>query len=673
MVKLLNGYRVVLLALAFLGGCSFQPDQRQGVEEGDFIEPVSTEDAREAWARIADLKDQVERDFKNAELHRQLAVLYRLAGTPHARLLSSEEIDKAISLDPANPMLYVEQGLTLVARRFTGEAEASFNRAVEIDPRCFEAWYQLARMEQCEYLKTMCFPEQVIKAIDYYEKAFRIDRKDEDTLVNLAFLHSFRRLYQTGLKYGTRAVMYHPKSARAHLVCGMLLTRAKDFAKAEKEFSTAFLLMSDEERRPYEDISPLLAEDERDLYLSSSPEKRRDWERRFWIENDPTPATDVNERRLEHYSRVLIADWALSDERRDSKGAETDRGAALIRFGLPDKKLYDLGGGTSGGWIVWQYTTPRGSFNLYFNDEFLNGDYHFPISDSYGETSLRTLNTVPQRYEYPIYYAPFPISVEIAERRGGEERTRLEFSIAVPDSLGRLAYAPWNIFVTFFDADMNRFSRDRLSVSPDTMRTIEKQNGKFLVSSFALEMLPRELTSTCVVEVVQDKALRKGTRRCPIDIRDLYGRSLKISSIALTLPGPDGSCSNVLDPIPSYRVGGKLCLRYEVYNLALDERNEARYRLTYAIRTPGPEDEPLKGGLQRTLSYMWSSMHGKKPGEKPYIESSIEQRAQTSTVSDNLQIDIGSLEKGVYVLSLEAEDLVTGMAAAESRVFTVTD
>jgi len=670
---LIPRFQIVFLLLLMLNDCSYSPERKRVIEEGDFIEPVPTEDQQEVWREIADVKDQLERDFENAELHRRLSVLYRLAGTPRTRLLSSEEIDRAIGLDPHNPILYVEQGLTLIARRFVGEAEAAFVRATQLDPRCFEAWFQLGRMEQYEYLKTMCFPERLEKAINYLEKAYRLNRKDEDTLVSLAFLHSFRRMYQTGLTYGTRAVMYHPQSAKAHLVCGMLYTRSKEFVKAEKAYANAFLLMTEHDLNPYRSIAPLLSIDERELYLSSSLAKQQDWARRLWVENDPTPATDINERRLEHFSRVLIADWTLSDERRNSRGSETDRGAALIRFGLPDKKLFDLGGGTSGGWIVWQYLMPQGSFNLYFNDEFLNGDYHFPISDYYGEASLTMLNTIPQRYEYPIKYVPFPLSVEVTGRRGSEERTRLEFSIAIPDSLGGSKNASWDLLVTFFDAERNSFSRDRLPLKPDSLLRIEKRGAGFLVYNFAMEMLPRALPCTCVVEVVLDKDLRKGMHTYPLDIRDMYGQSLKLSDIKLTLPGVERGCSEVLDPLPSYREGETLCLMYEIYNLGLNERNESRYRLTYSIRKLERSQDQSDAGIAKTLSHIWSSVRGKKSEERPYIESSIEQRAEMRMISDTLQINLGTLEKGAYMLLLKVDDLATGMAVSEGRTFTVTE
>jgi GWxTD domain-containing protein len=674
----MNLRRLGSTSLAFLmlllAGCSFRPGGTSSVEKDDFIEPVEIEGKREVWRNIADLKELVEADYGNAELHRNLAVLYRLAGTPRSRLLSSEEIDKAISLDPENPLLHVERGLTLVARRFVGEAEASFVRATQIDPKCFEAWFQLGRLEQYEYYKTMCFVDHLVKAIGYFEKAFRIDKKNEETLENLAYLYSFRQMYQTGLKYATRAARNNPESKEAQLVCGMLYTRRKDFEKARSAYANAFLLMTDEERHPYDDIAPLLDAEERELYLGCSDAKREDWNRRFWMENDPTPATELNERRLEHFARVTIADKALSDERRNTRGASTDRGATLIRFGPPDQKLYDLGSsGTSGGWIVWQYAAAKGYFNMYFHDEFLNGDYHFPISDYYGEASLRLLNAVPQRYVFPIPYRPFPVSFEVSELRGADGRTRIEMSVAIPDSLARTPGVPWDLFVTFFDADWNRFSRDRITLMLDSLPVIEKGRGRYRVSNFSIEMLPRPVDCTCVLEVVSDKDRRKGTRRIPIEIRDMFGRSLKISSIKLTLPGAAESCSTVLDPIPLYREKSALCIAYEVYNLQADGEGRSRYRVSYSIRKPPPEDERTNESIRKTVAYMWSSMRGEKGKDKPYIESSVEQSVRAGTAADNLQIDIGVLEKGVYMLVLGVEDLVSGQVAAESRIFTISE
>jgi GWxTD domain-containing protein len=662
-----------LLAMAAISGCAYRQTNPKGVVEADFIEPVSAEARTDLAAQIDSLKNARGLDPRNADIHRRLAVLYRLEGTPHSRLLSTEEIEHAISIDPFDPELLVEKGLTLLARRLVGDAEDCFVQATVLDKGCFDAWFQLGRMEQYEYYKTMCFPNHLIKSIDYFEKANRLNRKNEDALINLGFLWSFRQMYGTGLKYASRAVLFYPKDYRPHLLAGLLETRLKDFDKAEKEYALALLLMSDEERKPYENISYLLSPDERELYLSSTPEKRRDWNRRFWIENDPTPATDVNERQLEHFNRVVIADWTLSDERLGTRGSQTDRGGALIRYGLPDKKYYDLGTGTSGAWVVWEYALAGGAFRLYYFDEFLNGNYHYPVTDAYGEMSLNLVDRIPQRYQFPVAYASVPMNVEVAEMRGEHERTKIEFSVALPDSLRRGKGGAWDLYITFFDESWTRYSRDRVSFSPDTLPVIDRLKGRYIVLNLGLEMMPRESRSTCVVEAVGATQKLKAARRYPIDIKEMYGRSLKLSSVKFTIPGAGGTCSSMLDPIPAYPEKSVLCLNYEIYNLKADERNQARYRLTYAIRNPGPSAEASSPTMQKTLSYMWSSIRGGKAQDKPYVTSTIEQSASGSTASDNLQINLGTLEKGTYLLALEVEDLVTGMRATESRLFNVTD
>ncbi len=61
-------------------------------------------------------------------------------------------------------------------------------------------------------------------------------------------------------------------------------------------------------------------------------EDRYAWVKHFWIERDPTPATDKNERKIEHEKRVLLArnyfPWP-------SIPGWDDRGETLIRWGFP--------------------------------------------------------------------------------------------------------------------------------------------------------------------------------------------------------------------------------------------------------------------------------------------------------------------------------------------------
>ena len=661
---------ICLVLLLLSSGCTLVPSSRRVIEE-DFIEEITPEQRSEVWQNISEVKSRLQDDFDNADLHRELSVLYRLAATPRSRLLSIESIERAIMLEPKNPRNYVEKGMTLTARRFLGEAEDAFHRATKMDPYYFEAWYQLGELEKYNYMKLMCFPERLKKAIKYYKKAYKFNKRDEDTLFNLSLLHMFRSMFRTSRKFAYKTIDVAPENPRNHLLLGSIFVHFKKFDEAEKSFNKAFSMMPDEDRMPYEDISLLHSADLRELYLTSSPEKKIEWNKKFWIEQDPTPSSEINERHLEHYRRAFIASETLTNKRLALEGEETDRGKALIKFGLPAKKYYDLSGSLTGGWIIWEYHLGKQSFRLYFHDEFLSGNFHFPISDYYGTESIDIMNNIPQGYEYPIRFKFLPLRAEAAIFRGSYERTRLEFSIGLPVSAAEIKGMKWDMVLTIFDSDWNRIFLETKPLELDTLPRIDKLGSELFVFPFWLEVIPRYMPSTCVFEFVNDEYKIKGTWRHSLEIRDLHGKSLKLSSIKLTVPQSDGLCSDLQDPLPVYLRDEGLCLSYEIYNLSRGDDNLARYRVTYAIMRP--EETESESSLKNTLAYMWSSISGSKDEDAPFISSSLEQSTNNSTASDKLHIDLEVLENGNYLMMLVVEDLLNGQTVQEGKLFTISD
>lgn len=659
-----------MVALLLVSGCTLAPSSRRVIQD-DFVDKIDPEQREHAWDEIAGVKSRIGEEPENAELYRQLAVLYRLAGTPRSRLLSIEAIDRAIQLDHRDPRNHVEKGLTLLARRFIGEAEGSFQRAAKIDPKHFEAWYQLGALENFHYFKTLCFSDHLKKSIWYFRKANALNRRDEDTLFNLAFLHMFRSMFRTSRKYAYKATDVAPDNPRNHLLLGVIHIHFKKFDLAQNSFDRAFELMVDDERRAYEDISLIIPSSLRDLYLTSSPEKVEEWNRKYWIEQDPTPSTELNERRLEHYRRVFLANEIFTDKRLALEGFDTDRGNALIKFDLPDKKYYDLGGLLSGGWVVWEYHLPHQSFRLFFQDEFLNGNYHFPIADSRGEMSIGIMENIIQGYQFPTDYKPIPIRGDVALFRGSSERTHLDFAVGIPASVVGNKKLEWTVVYTIFDPDWNRIFLNTSQVLPDTLPIMRKLGEEILVHPFWVEIIPRYLDCTCVIEVINNDLNLRGIWRHSFEIRDLFGKSLKLSSIMLTVPGEQGMCSDILDPIPVYQREEGLCMSYQIYNLERGNDNLARYRLTYSIKNP--KQTTRESGLGKTLAYMWSSITGKNDEDPPYISSTLEQSTSMNVASDRLNIELQALERGTYLLVLDVEDLVTGQTATEEKMFTVTD
>jgi GWxTD domain-containing protein len=659
---------ITVFLVLLIPGCSYFTGKKQ-VVESDFIEPLTPEQVENVEQEIEHLRRETARDPDNAAIHRRLAVYYRIVGTPRSRLLSLEEIEKAIELEPDNPINYVERGLTMLSRSFLGEAEKSFRTALGIDKDCFHCWYHLGRIKKEEYLKTMCFPEDLKAALHCFHKAYKLRPRHNDTLFNLAFLHLFRNMYRTARNYAEEALEYYPDDPRFHHLLGTINLQQGKFEEVEREFSKALELTEDEDRTVYEDVSVLLPPLERELYETYPDAEKIESNRRFWIENDPTPTTDRNERRLEHLSRVFLAQELLTNERLDLEGSETHRGKALISYGLPHKKYYDLRGGIEGPMLVWKYKYGPDSFYVYFQDEFLSGNYQFPIENYYyGELSASTMEAIPQCYDFPIKCKEFTASYGIAQIRGMEEKTHVEISVAIPDSLLTRRLDTWDLHLALFDYNLNRMYKDKRVFKPDTLRRIQKTGGTYSLYAFDITLPPYSLESTLAMELIQQSWQQRSVIKHPFTIRDFSGKHLKVSTVNLTIPGHDGSCSGIPDPHTVYSRNEMLCIAYEIYNLSL-VNNRARYRLTYTIK----KTEVEKTGIGKTLSYITASMRGKRPDEAPYIESSIEQSANDSTVRDRLQIDIGALEPLLYTLVLEISDLNSGTVVSEKCEFTVTE
>lgn len=661
--------RITLLALCILvQACSFRAG-KQHFSETDFIEPVPPERSEDIQLDIKNLKKHISADPDNAALHRRLSIYYRFLGTPRSRLLSIEQIDKAIELEPDNPINHVERGLTMLARSFIGEAETCLRDAIKIDSECFHAWYHLGRIKKDDYLRTMCFPDDLKAALRYFRKAHLLKPKHKDTLFNLAFLHMFRSMFRTARMYAAKALEEYPDDPKLHRLMGTMLLQQGKLEEAQEEFAIALKLMHEEDRTEYEDIAALLGREERELYETYPDAEKLGSIKKFWIENDPTPTTELNERWLEHIKRVFLAQELLTNERLGLKGTDTHRGRAVISYGLPHKKYYNLGAQTDGPMVVWHYKYGPDSFNLYFQDEFLNGNFHFPIENRYyGELSVIAMERFPQSYDFPIKCDEFTASTGFGQVRGSKGKTTIGIAVAIPDSLLSRRRDRWDVTWTLFDFDLRRVQEGKRTFRPDTLPYIEKSGYSCGIYTFDIEAPPITLESSLAIELIQENWKQRAVIKHPIMIRDFSRNSLAMSTVNLTLLSADGSCSTILDPFALYNRDEMLCLTYEIYNLSIVE-GRARYRLTYMIK----KTEEEKPGIMEALAYIMASVRGKSPDEAPYIVNSIEQSTNDNTVHDTLQIDIGALEPQRYVLAVTVEDLNSGKIVSEERAFSVTD
>jgi GWxTD domain-containing protein len=163
--------------------------------------------------------------------------------------------------------------------------------------------------------------------------------------------------------------------------------------------------------RPYkkwldEDVIYIITDEERAAFKQLSNDEERDnFIEAFWQRRDPTPDTEENEYKEEHYQRIAYANEHFAA---GVPGWKTDRGRIYIVFGKPDEIDSHPSGGTyerpmeeGGGetstfpFEQWRYRYIEGigqEVIIEFVDTCMCGEYHMTMDRSEKDALLMTPN-----------------------------------------------------------------------------------------------------------------------------------------------------------------------------------------------------------------------------------------------------------------------------------------
>lgn len=144
----------------------------------------------------------------------------------------------------------------------------------------------------------------------------------------------------------------------------------------------------DDETWADHDAAYIITNEEKKAFRQlDTDQKRAEFIEEFWLRRDPTPGTEENEMKDEHYRRIAYADENFTGT---VAGWRTDRGRIYIQYGPPDEKeshpgtLYtrpaEQGGGLAQTYPFeqWRYKWIEGVGNnviIEFVDKDGNGDY----------------------------------------------------------------------------------------------------------------------------------------------------------------------------------------------------------------------------------------------------------------------------------------------------------
>ncbi len=182
--------------------------------------------------------------------------------------------------------------------------------------------------------------------------------------------------------------------------------KAKE-AALKKELETPYKKWMDE------DVLYIISDEERKAFHQlNTDEEREQFVEQFWLRRDPTPDSEENEYKEEHYRRIAYANEHYAS---GIPGWRTDRGRIYIQFGPPDEIESHSSGGSyerpmseGGGetetypFEQWRYRYIDGigqEIRIEFVDKTMSGEYRMTMDPTEKDALVNVPNAGLTLYE----------------------------------------------------------------------------------------------------------------------------------------------------------------------------------------------------------------------------------------------------------------------------------
>ncbi len=597
------------------------------------------------------------------------------------RRKSETALRRLVQMHPRNPQYHLELAKTLIAQTFEMEGRGELARTIAIDPENEEPYLILADLYRRPYFVND-FVDRGDSAVEILNALLKRKPLSLSGLTKLAEVHAVAGRIDSAEIFATRAFASDSTTPGANLVLGYAHFRKRRFEAAAEHFGRALTVMDSSARAGYKSLEYLIAPQNAGLLRKLTPEQRDTLSAHFWFKEDTDPTTEVNERQVEHFARVWMANLLFTDRRYDLEGWKTDMGETLIRLGPPDdRRRRHLPGdvSTSSPTWLWFYTTTNYPCTLGFVDHTLSGVFRFPFPhhDVFADSRIAESKQI----SHLIYRARpserwqdreltiVDIEMSALQFRGIEGKTRVELLVrAECDSFLKDGGKRWpggEIRASL------RTSGGQAAWSATTSdqghEIIRNKDG--YATLFGGEALPGQYRIGAAVD--QTESGRFGARADTLGVRDFGGKKVAMSDIVLAqdeqrepvgLMLRRGKEPLILSLNREYGERDTIIVYFEIYNLALDLSGRTRYQVSYAVQFV----KESRGGLKGFVGKLF-------PGRRESITNSYREGGTTAEVERRLALSAGELRPGYYRLSVTVQDLVMGGTVEQSTDLTLID
>ena len=442
------------------------------------------------------------------------------------------------------------------------------------------------------------------------------------------------------------------------------------------------------------------------MILPENTEPLKD-EEAFWQIKDPRMLSYYNERKLEHYARLVYSELLFSEPAENLAGRNSDRGMIHIRYGIPEQEYFMSNMiANCGGRVVSGNVNSITNFHVFDYGDF---QLAFGIQGNFGDSGTPAHNKIPPLNNYSLYtpcgdvlshidgikanydsviesenkikeepdrynFAPsarhvsFPFLVSSFSNLNGASETIVSYGI--PLSADLLSDPlPLGIQTGSFvvSAEEGRLSEDRYAVGSVPLIQVRKSGDIPLWNGVhRLDVPPGEHSLSVEFETTGGTVV--GFQRKKLNIPSYNDTGLQISDILLAFGVEEeveeqSSWQTIyrkgyaIQPAPSHTFFSNqpLYTYLEFYNLSTSN-GTARYRIEAIFQL-----EKQKKGLKNRLRKMF----GRSKDQSVAIQ--FEEESRTSNTGRYFILDLADKLPGSYTLTFTLTDLETGSKVSSSR------
>lgn len=685
----------------------------------------------------------------SAFAHNKLGEIYMSRGTPSNRYLAKKHFQKALALDRNNQLYNFNLGLLYKEQGFNSLAKKQFKRVVELDSCHAEAYYNLGLLyeedlfeskdkvifEEVEPPHTLPTAKDVIvlpypardmvfrETVQHYQKALEIDPDFRDALFQLGMVYTDFGREDAAVRLLTRVLDKNRDEKEVRLFLGLAYHRLGKEEEALHHFNDAMALMNSDEWSLYRSIRFNSTEGEEKTLANLGPAEKHGFIEEFWSARDPLLFTDVNERLLEHYSRIAYANLRFGVPNKGIQGCETDRGKVHIRYGNPDHilRVPSMAGGRADEKItpdisltslkepqpfgvqedpvfdprlffpkaeLWSYNIDGNEYQFAFEDPFMSGEFVFSASveghiearfpGDYEYEYFRLKRTIPEIHHFDYGGELFAFPWDFTDFRGEENLSRVEIYYMLPiaklglgSQKGTTDTVQCGIFISDLDHRRVTEKREERSFHIDDIRALP---WDVVVDLGRFDLSPGNYH--LVIELRNKRNKKTGRIKNDIFLDSYDSENLLLSDIQLAgLIYPTEredkfykkGLSVFPSPTRSYVRSKQIYIYYEIYNLSRKEYGRSHFRIDYTLSSQSGQANVvtrLISGIGKVIGI------DKKRGE---ITISYEDRSLSPTENGYTGIDVENLLPGKYKLTLCVTDLNTRDDVSKSVDFTIIE